>query len=180
MTDVRQAASPPGGDPVRRRPPPRKAPALKDNEGVYDSGGLEILSEQECRDLLGKSSLGRIVFTDRALPAVQPVNFLLSGGDIIIRTSSGSKLAAAARNAVVAFEVDEFDADAHSGWSVVVIGHARVVSDNGSLSRLRSLPLRTWAPGERDDYIAITSEMISGRRIPTAAPAESTAESPPA
>lgn len=140
---------------------------------MHDSGGLEILSEQECRNLLAGSLLGRIVFTDRALPAIQPVNFLVSGGDVIIRTSSGSKLAAAARNAVVAFEVDQFDADARTGWSVVVVGHARVVSENGALSRLRSLPLDSWVPGERDHYIAITPELISGRRIPAAASAGS-------
>lgn len=146
---------------------------------MYDSGGLEILTEQECRDLLGRALLGRIVFTDRALPAIQPVNFLLSQGDVIIRTNSGSKLAAAARNAVVAFEVDEFDADAHNGWSVVVVGHARVVSENGALSHLRSLPLRSWAPGERDYYIAITPELISGRRLPAPATTESPADSSP-
>lgn len=144
---------------------------------MHDSGGLEILTEQECRELLGQVPLGRIVFTDRALPAIQPVNFLLSQGDVIIRTNPGSKLAAAARNAVVAFEVDEFDTDARGGWSVVVIGHARVVSENGALSRLRSLPLHSWAPGERDHYIAITPELISGRRLPAPAPADSPADS---
>lgn len=138
---------------------------------MYDSGGLEILTEQECRELLGKVPLGRIVFTDRALPAIQPVNFLLAQGNVIIRTSSGSKLAAAARNAVVAFEVDQFDADARAGWSVVVVGHARVVSENGELTQLRGLPLHSWAPGDRDHYIAITPELISGRRIPAPASA---------
>ncbi len=75
-----------------------------------DSAGLEILSREECLDLLSSSPIGRIVFTDRALPAVQPVNFCLFEGNVVIRTMAGSKLAAAARNAVVAFEVDDFDA----------------------------------------------------------------------
>lgn len=138
-------------------------------EHVYDSGGLEILTEEECRALLSEVPLGRIVFTDRALPAIQPVNFALADGNVVIRTSSGSKLAAAARNAVVAFEVDQFDPAIRSGWSVVIVGHARIVSENGELSHLRSLPLRSWAPGDRDHYIAITPELISGRRIPSAA-----------
>lgn len=140
---------------------------------VYDSSGLEILTEEECRELLGKVPLGRIVFTDRALPAVQPVNFVLSQGNVIIRTTAGSKLAAAARNAVVAFEVDQFDADACKGWSVVVVGHSHVASEDGELSQLRALPLRCWAPGERDYYITITPELISGRRVPAPASAES-------
>jgi uncharacterized protein len=136
---------------------------------VYDSGGLEILSEEECHRLITAAPLGRIVFTDRALPAIQPVNFVIAGGEVIIRTSSGSKLAAAARNAVVAFEVDEFDPAIHTGWSVVIVGHARLVSENGELSDLRSLPLRTWTPNEHDRYIAIRPELISGRRLPEAA-----------
>jgi uncharacterized protein len=137
------------------------------SEPVYDSGGLEILTEQECHDLLSAASLGRIVFTDRALPAIQPVNFVLHGKDVVIRTAAGSKLAAAARNAVVAFEADDFDASIRSGWSVVIIGHARVIAEDGELTTMRNLPLRAWAPGERDHFITITPEMISGRRLPT-------------
>jgi nitroimidazol reductase NimA-like FMN-containing flavoprotein (pyridoxamine 5'-phosphate oxidase superfamily) len=136
---------------------------------VYDSGGLEILSEDECRRLITAVQLGRIVFTDRALPAIQPVNFVISRGEVIIRTSSGSKLAAAARNAVVAFEVDEFDPAIRTGWSVVIVGHARIVSENGELSDLRNLPLDTWAPAAQDFFIAISPELISGRRLPEAA-----------
>ncbi|WP_308211793.1 pyridoxamine 5'-phosphate oxidase family protein [Actinoallomurus soli] len=79
------------------------------SEVVLDSGGLEVLGRQECLALLGAVPIGRIVFTDRALPAVWPVNFALSGGDVVIRTMAGSKPAAAARGAVVAFEADEFD-----------------------------------------------------------------------
>jgi uncharacterized protein len=135
---------------------------------VYDSGGLEILTERECRDLLSKATIGRIVFTDRALPAIQPVNFVISRGEVIIRTTSGSKLAAAAQGAVVAFEADDFDTTARAGWSVVVIGHARVVSENEELADLQRLAVRAWTPDECE-YIAITPELISGRRIPKTA-----------
>ncbi|MCO5991676.1 pyridoxamine 5'-phosphate oxidase family protein [Actinoallomurus spadix] len=138
-------------------------------EAVLDSGGLEILGREECLALLGAVPIGRIVFTDRALPAVQPVNFVLSGGDIVIRTGAGSKLAAASRGAVVAFEADAFDPVTRTGWSVVVTGPARVVSQAGELRRLRDLALPVWAPGERGDYLAITPELVSGRRIPAPA-----------
>jgi uncharacterized protein len=133
---------------------------------VYDSEGMKILTEQECRDLLATVSLGRIVFTDRALPAIQPVNFVFADGNVVILTSAGSKLAAATRNAVVAFEIDEFDHKIDTGWSVVVIGHARVVAEDGELERIRALPLKPWTPGEPVHYIAITPELISGRRLP--------------
>jgi uncharacterized protein len=136
---------------------------------VYDFAGLEILSEEECRRLISAVHLGRIVFTDRALPAIQPVDFVMCRGEVIIRTSSASKLAAAARNAVVAFEVDDFDPALRTGWSVVIVGHARVVSENGELAHVRDLPLRTWTPAAQDHYIAITPELISGHRLSEAA-----------
>jgi nitroimidazol reductase NimA-like FMN-containing flavoprotein (pyridoxamine 5'-phosphate oxidase superfamily) len=133
---------------------------------LYDSEGLKILTEQECHDLLGTVPFGRIVFTDRALPAIQPVNFVLADGEVIILTSAGSKLAAAARNAVVAFEIDQFDQKLATGWSVVVIGHARVITEEEDLARMRTLPLTPWTPGEPVHYIAITPELTSGRRLP--------------
>jgi uncharacterized protein len=139
------------------------------SEAGRDSEGLEVLGRQECLALLGVAVIGRIVFTDRALPAVRPVNFVLSGGDIVIRTGPGSKLAAAARDAVVAFEVDDFDAVSGTGWSVVVTGQARVVAGAGELDRLRALPLWVWAPGERGHFLAIRPELICGRRIPVGA-----------
>lgn len=142
-----------------------------------DAAGLEILSREECLELLGSSPIGRIVFTDRALPAVQPVNFCLFEGNVVIRTMAGSKLAAAARHAVVAFEVDEFDAEMRWGWSVTAVGHARAVTDPEETSRLSQLPLSPWAPGKRDHFIVMAPEQISGRRIRPPASAEADAAS---
>lgn len=131
-----------------------------------DSGGLEVLAADECLKLLATTPVGRIAFTNDALPAIQPVNFILDEGDVIILTSAGSKLAAAARQTVVAFEADDFDPTGHTGWSVVIVGQARVVTGDEELARMRSLPLRPWAPGRRDRYIAITPRLTTGRRIP--------------
>jgi nitroimidazol reductase NimA-like FMN-containing flavoprotein (pyridoxamine 5'-phosphate oxidase superfamily) len=131
-----------------------------------DQGGLQILASGDCLALLATTPLGRIVFTDRALPAIQPVNFILVDGDVVIRTSPESRLATAARDTVVAFEVDDFDAAERTGWSVVLIGKARTVTDPGELAALRGLPLAPWAPGPRGHYIRIHPEIISGRRTP--------------
>jgi hypothetical protein len=101
---------------------------------------------------------------------VQPVNFALFEGDVVVRTATGSKLAAAVRQAVVAFEVDDFDAEARTGWSVVVVGRARLISGGPELAALRALPLDPWAPGARDRFVRIRPELISGRRIPARVP----------
>ncbi|MEV6160212.1 pyridoxamine 5'-phosphate oxidase family protein [Nonomuraea sp. NPDC052129] len=130
-----------------------------------DSSGLQVLSRQECMLLLASTPIGRIVFTDHALPAVQPVTFCLDGERIVIRTGIGSKLAAATREAIVAFEVDEFEPRSRTGWSVTVVGPSRAVRDPAELARLAALPLTAWAPGSRDHYIVLRAEHVSGRRI---------------
>src|SRR3954454_19284755 len=65
----------------------------RDKGCVVDSAGLEVLSNEECIRLLSRVPVGRIVYTDRALPAVQPVTFVVDGWSIVIRTASRSRLA---------------------------------------------------------------------------------------
>ncbi|WP_026875835.1 pyridoxamine 5'-phosphate oxidase family protein [Jiangella gansuensis] len=130
-----------------------------------DSAGLEKLDRRTCYALLATVPIGRIVFTEAALPAIQPVNFVLDGDDVIIRTGTGSKLAQAARSAVVAFEGDQYDEDTMSGWSVVLVGRAEPVGDDAERRRLSTLGLMPWAPGTRPHYIRIRPEIVRGRRI---------------
>lgn len=132
---------------------------------TLDSAGLQVLEREECLTLLASVPVGRIVFTDRALPAVQPVNFVLDGDRIVIRTTAGSRLASAAGDAVVAFEADEFDALSRTGWSVTMVGHARAVRDRTEIAELSLLPLTPWAPGGRERFIVLHVQQISGRRI---------------
>ncbi|MGE5292055.1 MAG: pyridoxamine 5'-phosphate oxidase family protein [Micromonosporaceae bacterium] len=126
---------------------------------------LAPLTREECLTLLATVPIGRLVFTRRALPAIHPVNFVLDGANVIVRTGAGSKLAAAVNHSVVAFEADELDFEARTGWSVTVIGHSRQVTDAAELSRLRALPLASWAPGPRDHIICIKAELVTGRRL---------------
>ncbi|GAA4964580.1 nitroimidazol reductase NimA-like FMN-containing flavoprotein (pyridoxamine 5'-phosphate oxidase superfamily) [Nonomuraea thailandensis] len=96
-----------------------------------DSAGLQVLTREECMRLPPSRPIGRIVFTDRALPAVQPVNFCLDEQDIVIRTAAGSEPAATTRRSVVAFEADDSGTGARSGWPVTVVGCARVAEATG-------------------------------------------------
>lgn len=135
-----------------------------------DRNGLEVLDRDECLRLLARSTLGRIGVTAGALPTVLPVNFWLDRDRIVVRTGEGTKLDSATRGAVVAFEVDDFDPMYHSGWSVVVTGVAREVTDPGDLAALGRAPLARWAPRGNGKVIAISTDMISGRRIARAQP----------
>ena len=90
-----------------------------------DRNGLVVLGRTECLRLLSGASVGRLAVTVGALPVILPVNFLRLDRDrVLIRTTTGTKLDAATRHAVVAFEVDDFDSFSHTGWSVCVTGVA--------------------------------------------------------
>lgn len=130
-----------------------------------DESVLDTLARNECLRLLASVPVGRIVYTRRAMPAVELVNYTIDGGDIVIRTDAGGKLAAATHGAVVAFEADELDLGRHRGWSVTAVGYSREVTDPGDLARLRQVGPRPWAPGEREHFIRITPAVLTGRRL---------------
>jgi nitroimidazol reductase NimA-like FMN-containing flavoprotein (pyridoxamine 5'-phosphate oxidase superfamily) len=99
------------------------------------------------------------------LPVILPVNFSEVDGDIVFRTSKGTKLHAATERAVVAFEADAYD-DAHrAGWSVLVVGRSRTVVDADERAALEACAVAAWADGERNEFVRIHPEFISGRRI---------------
>lgn len=125
------------------------------------------LGVEECLALLGSVPVGRVGVTIDALPAVLPVNFALWNGTIVFRTVPGTKLDAAAAGAVVAFEADAYGtADAPGGWSVLVRGIAREVTDPAELAELASLPLDSWAwDGNAGRYVCIEPTVTTGRRI---------------
>ena len=130
-----------------------------------DRNGLQVLDRDECLRLLSGAAVGRIALTSDAIPTVLPVNFCVSDDRIVIQTGAGTKLDSATRNAVVAFEVDDFDAMYHGGWSVVVTGIAREVTDDDELAVLRRAPVQRWARGSGERFVSISTDIISGRRI---------------
>lgn len=133
-----------------------------------DRDGFEVLDDEECMRLLATATLGRIALTSGALPTVLPVSFAVDGDRIVIRTGRGSKLDGATRNAVVAFEVDDFEPTWGSGWSVVVTGVAREVTHPDEVARLSSLLGRRWPALGGERLVTIPVGLISGRRLLTA------------
>jgi nitroimidazol reductase NimA-like FMN-containing flavoprotein (pyridoxamine 5'-phosphate oxidase superfamily) len=126
---------------------------------------LEELNRRQCLDLLAGPRVGRLVFTEDALPAVQPVNYRVWCDDVVIRVAGGAKLAAATQNQVVAFEADEVDPDLRTGWSVTVVGHAEPITDVDALVELAGTFLQPWVEGRRDHFVRIRTEKMTGRRF---------------
>ena len=127
---------------------------------------LEVLDREQCVELLQTVRVGRLVFTEDALPAVQPVNFRMWRDNVVIRVAGGAKLAAAARNFVVAFEADELDPDLRTGWSVTVVGHAQRITDVDELVEVSGIFLRPL--GRRSARSLCTDPHREGDRTPPA------------
>lgn len=130
-----------------------------------DHGGLEVLGFDECEELLRGEYVGRIAFVDAGEPVILPVNYAYRDGAVLIRTGEGSKLAAAATRPAVAFEIDGYDVDYHTGWSVLVTGVLEVL-DGDEERRYEDVPLRPWAdPSERHHWLRVRAHQVTGRRL---------------
>lgn len=126
---------------------------------------LEELDREQCLALLTQAPVGRLVFTERALPAVQPVDFRWWHGDVVIRTADPAVLAAASGNRIVAFETDDLDADLRVGWTVTVVGHAQVITNVPDLIELSGLFSRPCVGGRCDYFACIRTEKVTGSRL---------------
>ncbi|PXY36737.1 pyridoxamine 5'-phosphate oxidase family protein [Prauserella flavalba] len=125
---------------------------------------MDRLGVSESLRLLGSVPVGRVVYTEQALPAIRPVNFRVVAGRIVLRGPAGSWTRRLHRE-VVAFEADRIDEGDRTGWSVVVLGRARRVTDVDELVALFDQEHRPWAPGVRDVVVVIDIEQITGRRV---------------
>jgi nitroimidazol reductase NimA-like FMN-containing flavoprotein (pyridoxamine 5'-phosphate oxidase superfamily) len=126
---------------------------------------LTSLTQAECEALLATQEVGRLVYTRRALPAITPVNFVLRDGAIWIWTASTSSMWQAVRGAVVAFEADDLDRVAQSGWSVVVLGVAELVRDARKIERALTDGPEPWVMGRKEHLLRVPLTAVSGRRI---------------
>lgn len=132
-----------------------------------DHAGLEILSFDRCLQLLATVPVGRVSFFADGEIVVLPVNFVMDGQAPVFRTARGSKLSAAEGQNVVAFEADEYDRAARTGWSVLVNGRAHAVYEDGEIERLTRLGVSPWVSADdRSFWIRIQPSSISGRQTP--------------
>jgi transcriptional regulator with XRE-family HTH domain len=123
------------------------------------------LMPAECRRLIAAGGIGRIAFSTTAGPLVLPVNFAVVAGTIVIRTAEGTAVDGHASDQV-AFEVDRLDEALSQGWSVLVRGMAHRVAHPAELKNVRrDAAIWPWPGGDRDVYVRIIPDTITGRRI---------------
>ncbi|MBO1330750.1 pyridoxamine 5'-phosphate oxidase family protein [Streptomyces sp. VRA16 Mangrove soil] len=124
------------------------------------------LTEQECRDLLSTHGVGRIAAQLPRGPVLVPVNYSVTQeGCVAFRTQPGSSIEGMAGKEA-AFEVDRVDDAMSEGWSVLLVGTVRPVTDADDARALADLAFtEPWAGGDRNRWLVLTPRQISGRRI---------------
>ena len=128
----------------------------------------EPLSRDECLRLLQEESfVGRVGFVaEDGRPVILPVNYLADESSVVFCTAAGTKLSSLRGGSPVAFEVDQSRPLYHQGWSVVVQGVAREITDAGELEDLRRGPLKSWVAPASEHWVRISIDEVSGRRVP--------------
>lgn len=132
---------------------------------------LEAISAAECLAYLRPGGVGRFLYVADRGPVAVPVNYRMLGDAVIFRTGRGSETAEAIGQRSLSFDVDHLDSVLAEGWSVLVSGSARIVTDPAELDEVAALGIEPWAGGQRDVYIRLTPREVTGRRVRTARPA---------
>ncbi|MGG5175916.1 pyridoxamine 5'-phosphate oxidase family protein [Pseudarthrobacter sp. J1763] len=127
---------------------------------------IERLSPEECWDLLGSTTVGRLAVIVDNHPEIFPVNYVLDQNSIVFRTASGTKLWATLSDPC-AFEIDGYDPHTEQAWSVVARGKSELMLDHGEKANADELHLEPWQPGRKNHYLRLNLEAISGRRFTT-------------
>ena len=124
------------------------------------------LSERVCQALLRTGSAGRVALSTPGGPHILPVNYSVVDDAIIVRTSPYSLLGTYGRDAMLAFEVDAFDAAHERGWSVQARGRVETVADPAVIERLRQVaPGQPWAGGARALTLRLRWSELTGRQL---------------
>ena len=133
--------------------------------GAGDGGGaLTELREDECWDLLRARTLGRVGWQGSKGLTIVPVNYVIDERAVVIRTAPFTDLGREGSVREVAFEVDDLDPVARSGWSVLVRGRRRLDPEAyGKTARPE-----VWVGGSRWLVLRIEARTISGRRLTSA------------
>ena len=144
---------------------------MRDSQGpstrVDARTGLIIMDRAECVELLERTPIGRVVFVDdEGQPIALPVNYRWHEDSVVFRTFEGQKLSAAIGNQRVSFEVDEWDRELRTGWSVLVKGRAETVLEWDKARAADDMDLDPWTDiHEHGPWVRVIPHELTGREV---------------
>ena len=149
---------------AQSRPGPADGPEVR-------KSFLEPLSEAQCWELISAGGIGRIGYSGRFGPMIQPVNYKVLDNAVVFRTAEHSSMGEDLRTGIahaeykVAFEIDHYDLDAETGWSVLIQGDAHHVDSEDERASVLRAGVEAWVAGERNLFLRIVPTRITGRRV---------------
>ncbi|MEW6473423.1 MAG: pyridoxamine 5'-phosphate oxidase family protein [Actinomycetota bacterium] len=124
---------------------------------------VERLDRPTCLALLATQSVGRVAVSRAGEPPhVVPVNYALLRDSIVFRTAPGTKLNRLITEPVT-FEVDCFDIESRTGWSVVAQGFAYEASDREMA--YEDVDLDCFLDQQTSRWACLQPDSLTGRRI---------------
>lgn len=118
------------------------------------------LGRSECWALLESSEIGRLCYTEAAMPVVRAVPFEVDGSGVVVALRASTVRAGAlGRPTIVAFEAGEWTRGRYRGWSVQLVGRARTARDHRPTARA------SWTDGEPPLYVRVSADVLSGERV---------------
>ena len=128
----------------------------------------DILTRDECLGLLATVPVGRIGLSVDALPVIVPVGFCVLGDRVVFGVHAESRAMASLHGTVVAFQADLWDPRERTGWSVLVQGPARLVTDPVEIEFVQATPSSDWWMNDVGDdvhVVALGTDVITGHRL---------------
>ncbi len=138
-------------------PPGRTSPPTRPTLGTLD--------REACAALIATGGVGRVVFHEPRGPVAFPMNFRMLDGDVVLRAAPSAALMESLGQGQVSFEVDHIDEALGEGWSVLITGAGHVITDPAERQMAQALGVSPWAGGDRDVYVRIVANDVTGRRI---------------
>jgi len=130
-----------------------------------DSGATEVLSTQQCWELLSSVEVGRLAVAAAGDIDIFPLNFAIDDGAVMFRTAEGTKLVEVVLAGRVAFEVDGYEPGHGRAWSVVVKGGAELLDRWSDIHHAQDLPLFPWNASPKERFVRIVPDTMTGRRF---------------
>ncbi len=123
----------------------------------------KALTSAQCWALAATHSAGRLGFFREGLLNIFPVNYFVRADHVYFRTSADGTIATSYLEHA-AFQIDQIDRQARSGWTVLLNGPATRVEDPALLKTLWGEAVdEPWAPGQRNLFFALAPSMVRGR-----------------
>jgi len=126
---------------------------------------LVELTREECLESLHAKQVGRLGYNTDDGPRIIPVNYVVTEDAVVFRTVPDGEVARHALDRSCAFQIDDLDEFFQSGWSVLVVGVAQLLSE-ADFQRLRygAIP-EPWADGPRIVFVKVPIMQLSGRQL---------------